>query len=594
MSEVLRNKQQEKYLWDLSVLYPDNASWEKDFSEIEPRLPSIEAHEGKLASSANALLSCIRNYLEVTRALEKLYTYAHLVSDQDTSNSEQLGMLQRISSLYANFSARSSYITPELMAIEDSVFEELLGKEVLSPYRRMLKDLTRGKPHVLSKAEENLLALGSEVFSGYSKTYSQLNNADLKFEDIEVDGEKVPLTHGNFSVYLKHKNRDVRKQAYTSHYKSYREHKNSISSLYASSIKKNVFLAKARKHKSARHMSLFPDAVPVEVYDKLVTTVSNNLPSLHKYYQIRKEKLALDKMYIYDTYLALVPEIDSSISYEEACEHVVASMAPLGENYCSILKEGLSSRRWVDVYENKGKRSGAYSSGCYDSYPYILMNYQEKDINDLFTLAHEAGHSMHSYLSKENQAYWDSDYTIFVAEVASTFNEHFLLEHLKKHFSADEKMLLFLLNHQLDHIKSTLYRQTMFAEFEKLSHQMAEENKPLTVESFCGAYKELLTKYFGDAVELDEDIPLECLRIPHFYSAFYVYKYATGLSAATALAEGVLKNEPEAKERYLDFLSSGGSKLPLELLNDAGVDLRTPKPVEKTLSLFSRILRQFE
>lgn len=583
-----------KYCWDLDCIYQSSEAWEIEFSKLEKKVGTIANFRGKLSDSAKSVLSAFNCYYETSREIEKLYTYAHLRSDEDTSNTENLGRQDKIINLYTRFSAESSFLTPELLEIEKETLDLFLTEPELVNYKRTIKDIVRYRPHTLGKKEEEILALGSEVFSSFQKIFSQLSNADLDFGEIEADGKKEILSHGSYSLFLKNTNRSVRKKAFTQYYAVFDQHKNMLAANYSSSVKKNCYLAKVKNYKSAREKSLFSDNVSANVYDNLITTVSNNLSSLHKYYELRKKALKLDKAEIFDTYVPLTNSVKIKHSYENAVDIIIKSLKPLGDDYCSILASGLTTERWVDVLENKGKRSGAYSSGCYDSYPYILMNYKEEDLNSVYTLTHEAGHSMHSYYSRKHQNYQDHNYTIFVAEVASTFNEQLLSKYLNELYADDQKTRFYLINHQIDDIKATLFRQCMFAEFEMIVHQRSEKNQNTTLDDYRSIYKDLLCKYFGPAVEIGELDSLECFRIPHFYSAFYVYKYATGLSAAIALSENVLEGNDRELDQYLNFLKSGGSKYPLELLKDAGVDMSSPEPIEKAVEVFQGLVDELE
>ncbi|MFN8392092.1 MAG: oligoendopeptidase F [Bdellovibrionota bacterium] len=576
--------------WNLDPMYTDLTAWRSDYAAVEAGTEKVGAFAGTLGQSASRLREALDVYLNMSRTLEKVYVFAHLRSDEDTSSGENLGRLEQATNLYARVSELWSFLTPELLALPEKQIAEYLAHEELAPYRRMLREIVRYKPHTLSKEEERLLAAATEVFGTSEKVFSQLNNADLQFGTILVDGEEKTLSHGTYTLFLKHPDRDVRRRAFEQYYQVFDGHKNTIAATLGSSIKRDIFLAKAKNFPSARERSLFSDNVPTAVYDNLVDTVAAHLEPLHRYYELRRQLLKLDKLRIYDTYVPLVANVKTTHSYEEAAELVVSSLPPLGEEYVNILKRGLGEERWVDRYENKGKRSGAYSSGCYDSSPYILMNYKADSLNDVFTLAHEAGHSMHTYFSNRNQSYQDHGYTIFVAEVASTFNEQLLALELKKRYANDKAMLAYLINQQIDDIKSTLYRQTMFAEFERTTHALAEDNEPLTIDVLRKVYRELLVKYFGAAVEVSELDELECLRIPHFYSAFYVYKYATGLSAAIALSERVLNGGATERDEYLRFLKSGGSKYPLELLKDAGVDMTRSDPVVAAMKRFGALV----
>jgi oligoendopeptidase F len=594
MATPRREEVKEENTWNLSSLYTDESDWSADYSALEESLDNFETFQGTLAESAESIKAAFDFYLQSLRSLERLYVFAHLRSDADTGNSTALGDLQKVQNLYARLSSAASFLTPELLEIEEEKLTGYLEAPVLAEYKRMLKSFTRYKAHTLSQAEELLLAQGSEVFGTSQRIFSQLNNADLRFDDVKIGKESKPLTHSTYITFLKDENRAVREQAYSNYYRTFEAHKNCIAATYASALKKNVYLASVRKFPSAIESSLFADDVPLEVYTNLIDTVEKRASSLHRYYDLRKKQLGLSPLKMYDTYVPLVENIELKHTYEEAVDIISESLAPLGTEYVDTLNKGLTENRWVDKYENVGKRSGAYSSGCYDSAPYILMNYKEDSLNDVFTLTHEAGHSMHSYFSNRAQSYQDHGYTIFVAEVASTFNELLLSAHLRKKHQDDPKVLAFLINQQIDDIKATFFRQTMFAEFEYRTHQMAEANQPLTVDSFTELYQGLLAKFFGSSVEIESKDALECFRIPHFYSAFYVYKYATGLAAAIALSERVLSGDKESVKRYLHFLQSGCSSYPLELLEDAGVDLRTADPLEATCSLFENLVGQLD
>ncbi len=592
MGLLKREEVLEENTWNLTPFYSNLSQWEADFSKLEQRFESIIEFEGKLGESAKQFEAALRLYLELSQAIDKVYTYTHLLSDTDTANTTNLATLDRALNLYTRISGAISFITPEILAIPPEKLQDFLAEPSLQDLKRIVLEIVRYRPHTLTKAEENLLALGSEVFSVSSKTFSQLNNADLKFGTILVDGEEKELTHGTFSLLLKNPSREVRKKTFEQYYKVFEEHKNTIAATLTGSIKGDVYLSQVKKYSSARERALFADNVELSVYDNLIETVSKNLSGLHKYYELRKKVLRLDEQRIYDTYVPLIPNVQKSHPYALACQYVLDSLKPLGSEYVDILRRGLTSERWVDVYENQGKRSGAYSSGCYDSSPYILMNYKEDSLNDIFTLTHEAGHSMHSYFSCKHQPYQDHGYTIFVAEVASTFNEQLLVKHLRELYQGDKAMVAFLINQQIDDIKSTLYRQTMFAEFEKIVHEIAESNQALNIDVYKEVYGKLLRKYFGPAVTIEDIDQLECLRIPHFYSAFYVYKYATGISAAISLSEQVLQGTDADRLRYLKFLQSGGSKYPLELLRDAGVDMNSPQVVATALKKFDALVSE--
>jgi len=451
----------------------------------------------------------------------------------------------------------------------------------------------RYKPYTLSQNEEKLLAMQSEMASAVDKAFRQLTNSDMKFGFVENEkGEKVELSNATFSQFLISPKRSVRKQAFHQFYEQFAGHENSIAAMLAGSIHKDVYYARARGYKSAREASLFADDVPPRVYDNLIKSVHKHLPTLYEYYDLRRRKMKLKQIHHYDTYVPIITELETKRTWKQAVKLVIDSLQPLGEEYTRVLEEGLTGR-WCDRYPNAGKQSGAFSAGSYDGNPYILMNYQPTVLNDVFTLTHEAGHSMHSYYSSKHQPYQDYDYTIFVAEVASTFNEELLAHHMLEN-AADDKERAYLLNREIDDIRSTIIRQTMFAEFEKITHDMAEAGEALTVESFKSVYRELLEKYFGPDFTLDDELSLECLRIPHFYRAFYVYKYATGMSAAIALSQRVLRGGKAELDDYLSFLKGGCSKFPLDLLRNAGVDMEKPKPVDTALKYFGRLVQQLD
>lgn len=580
--------------WDLAPIFATAADWTAEFERVQAGIGAAAQFQGRLGESPQSLEQAVSVFLASQRELERLYVYAHLESDTDLGDSLNLGRLDQIRNLYTRFSALWSFFEPELLALDQARIEALIADEKLAPYRRMLKEIVRYKPHTLSAEGEELLALGGEVFGGPGHIFSQLNNVDLRFNPITIDGQEVSLSHGTYSVLLRKPERPAREAAFNSYYREYDEHKHTIAASLGASIKRDLFLAKAKRHPSALERSLFSDNVPVSVYTNLIETVSKNLEPLHRYYKLRSKVLKLDQAKTFDTYVPLVSSVTVKHSYEQASRLVLDSLSPLGEDYVSVLTKGLLSDRWTDRYENKGKRSGAYSSGCYDSFPYILLNYKEDELSHVFTLAHEAGHSMHSYFSNRSQTYQDHGYTIFVAEVASTFNEQLLNRYLKQQHAGNREMLAYLVNYEIDEIKGTLYRQTMFAEFEKLTHERGEAHQPITLDYFREIYRGLLAKYFGPAVELSAYDELEFLRIPHFYSAFYVYKYATGISAAVALSQMVLNGGAAERERYLGFLKAGGSDYPLEILRRAGVDMASPQPIETTLARFSTLVDELE
>jgi oligoendopeptidase F len=503
-----------------------------------------------------------------------------------------MGLHQRAVSLNTRASELASFMTPEIQSIPEKTMNTYLKDSSLKEFRFYLEKMLRYKPHTRNEAEEQILAMSREMANAPSQVFGQLDNVDLNFGTIvDESGKEVELSHGNFTTFLINPNRSIREKAFFQYYQAYENHKHTIAATLSNSLKKDLFYSRVRNFKNCRQSALFSDSVPESVYDNLIETVKNNLVPLFKYLAFREKVLGLPDLHFYDSYVPIVSDIEFRMPYDEAVGVCTQALQALGPEYTKILEEGLRGG-WVDRYENRGKRSGAYSAGCYDSSPYILLNYEESNINSLYTLIHEAGHSMHSYYSNKHQPYVDHDYTIFVAEVASTFNEDFLSRYLLNFYKDDAKMRAYILNREIDNLRATLYRQTMFAEFEKITHQIVEANEPLTLEVFTDCYRKLLETYFGDTLVLDPQLCLECLRIPHFYSAFYVYKYATGVSAASALADQVINGGEPAREAYLNFLKLGGSKFPLDELRDAGVDMSSPEPVERALRHFDNIVDQ--
>jgi oligoendopeptidase F len=576
--------------WDLSHLFKSEDDWEDLFQKLEKNIENYKRYKGKLKESIDVFVEAIEFDLQISREIDQLHTFAHLKSDEDKTNQHNLGLYQRSLNLANRASELSSFMTPEIQSIPDEIISTYLQDKKLREYRFYLEKILRFKPHTLNQESEELLAMSGEIAHAPSQFFGQLDNADLKFGTIEDErGDIIELSHGNFITFLMNPNREIRERAFSQYYRAYEEHKHCISTSLTYSTKKDYFYSRVRNFKDCRNAALFPDNVPEKVYENLLETVKNNLVPLFKYFQFRRDVLKLADLHFYDTYVPLISDIKFHMPYREAAEVSVRALKPLGEEYSEILTNGLLGA-WVDRYENRGKRSGAYSSGCYDSPPYILLNYRDDNINSLYTLIHEAGHSMHSYYSNHNQPYVYHDYTIFVAEVASTLNEALLSSYLLDHYSEDKKMQAYILNREIDNIRGTLFRQTMFAEFEKIIHSIIEENKPLTLDTITGIYRELLKTYFGDTMIIDEALTLECLRIPHFYSPFYVYKYSTGISAALALADRVLSDGEAAQRAYLNFLKTGGSKYPLDELREAGVDMEKPEPVENAIGHFEGLV----
>jgi len=578
--------------WDLTVLYPSDADWQADFTEMQSRWPAIAGFKGRVTESAQTLLEVLEFEKALNLKIERLSHYAMLRISEDASSAENLtreGLLQNQLTLIGEAFA---FVLPEIQALDNVTFERYWADPLLAPWQIALRKLRRMKPHTLSGAEERLLALGSAALHGHRDTFEQLTNVDMKFGALRNErGEERELSQSAFSSFLVQRDPAVRKAAFHQFYREFSDHEYTLASTLANSIRADVFSARARNHSSALEAALFRDDVPVSVYDNLIFSVRGHLEPLARYYELRRKVLKLDEIHHYDTYVPMVADIDTHVSYDEAISKVIAALAPLGGEYCSVLEDGLRNRRWSDRYESKGKRSGAFSSSSYGNPPFILMNYKADVFSDVYTLAHEAGHSMHTWYSQKNQAFQDYDYPIFLAEVASTFNEELLTHYLLENTS-DPKMRAYLINRQIDDIRGTVYRQTMFAEFEKRTHAMEEAGEALTLEAFKAVYHELLETYFGPGFALDPQLDIECLRIPHFYSAFYVYKYATGISAAVSLSQQVLTSGNT--ELYLGFLKSGGSRFPLPTLTAAGVDMASPEPIEKTLALFARRVEELE
>ncbi len=578
--------------WDLSSLFANDAQWEKAFGAWEKQIERYAAFRGKLGEVAS-LVACLDFYLDHDRAGERLGTFALLKSAEDTA----LGTYQAMQARYRNVASRAaqaaSYIQPELMAVPERSMQQMLAAEELAPHRLLLDRWLRYKPHTLSDREEKLLAMQHEMSETANQVFRQLHDADMKFGFIKIEGgERIELSHASFSTCLHSPDRRVRKAAFHQYYKQYADHAQTLAATLAGSIQRDLYYAKARNYPSSLEAALFPDQVPRTVYDSLIESVKRHLPALYRYYHVRRRKMKLRRIHHYDTYVPILSRFEVRRTFAQAVDTVVSSLEPLGSQYCGVLKRGLSNG-WCDKYENRGKQSGAFSCGSYDGDPYILMNYQPRVLDHVFTLAHEAGHSMHSYYSARQQPYAYYNYTIFVAEVASTFNEQLLSHHLMTR-ARDKHERAFLVNREIDAIRGTIFRQTMFAEFEKLTHESAERNDPLTLDRLRAIYRQLLEEYFGRDFELDDELSLECLRIPHFYRAFYVYKYATGMSAAIALAERVLQGGRAEREAYLAFLKAGCSRYPLELLRDAGVDMESPEPVEAAMTRFSRLVDELD
>ena len=578
--------------WDLSTLYKSNEEWEKDLSLIPELIKNFTVFKGKLASSPQTFLSALKAYEALYKKLETVYCYASLYHTADESDSTSQDMEGRAMMAYSKAGAESSFFSPELMAIPDEKINSWIELPDFADYRIFVQKELHEKPYVLSEKEERILSLSAEATQTASNTFSLLENVDLDFESVTVDEKEMPLTQSTFSLFIRNPDRAVRKDAYKKFYKSFVKHQNVIASLYAGNVNSDIFYARARGFNSSLEASLYSNKVDPSVYHNLIETVHKNLPALHKYYSLRKKILNLDELRHYDVYVPLVKDVETKTSYEESVEICRNALAPLGKEYTDILCSGLLNG-WVDRYENKGKRSGAFSSGAYTGYPYILLNYKDDAIRDVFTMAHEGGHSMHSYFSKTNNPFMCYDYTIFEAEVASTFNEELVFEYLLKNAKTKE-MKAYLLAMRADDILATLHRQTMFAEFELKAHELVENGTPLNAQNLRQLYRDLLVLYFGQEMVFEEESDMEGLRIPHFYNSFYVYKYSTGISAAIALAKRVTNGGQKEKEDYFKFLKSGGSRYPLESLKIAGVDMSSTKPIQDALDTFAQIVSDLE
>lgn len=579
--------------WRLEDIFATDEEWEKEFNEIKKAIPKIADYRGKLGESAETLFEALQYQDHVMERLGKLYTYAHMRYDQDTTNSFYQGLNDRAQTLYTEASSVSSYIVPEILSIDEEKIQLFLNEnEQLKLYEHALNEINRQRPHVLSSEQEAILAQAAEALASSSSTFGKLNNADLEFPSIQDEnGEEVEVTHGRFISFMESSDRRVRKDAFHAVYSTYEKFKNTFASTLSGAVKKDNFYAKVRNYDTARQAALSSNNIPEAVYDNLVETVNKHLPLLQRYVALRKKVLDVDELHMYDLYTPLVKDVEMKITYEEAKDILIKGLAPLGEDYINIVKEGFENR-WVDVHENKGKRSGAYSSGAYGTNPYILMNWQD-NVNNLFTLAHEFGHSVHSYYTRKHQPYPYGNYSIFVAEVASTCNENLLNDYLLKTVE-DEKKRLYLLNHYLEGFRGTVFRQTMFAEFEHDIHLRAQNGEPLTPELLTNLYYELNKKYFGNEIVVDKEIGLEWERIPHFYYNYYVYQYATGFSAATALSKQILEDGDPAVTRYIEFLKAGSSDYPIEVLKKAGVDMTSTEPIEQACKVFEEKLNEME
>ena len=577
--------------WDLTHLFPTEEDYRSAFERYKAAFPKLGEYKGRLNRSAKDLSECLECEKSLDLVAERLGHYASLKNAEDSSSHENLARRAELTNLLTRAHETAAFLTPEIQRIPDDLFDQLLNDAVLADWRIWLAKIRRFRPHTLSEAEERLLAAGASAVRGHGETFSQLTNVDMKFGAVtDKEGVALALSQSTYLSLLHRPDRELRRQAFHQFYQEFEDHRYTLASALAASTRADVFYARVRNYPSSRESSLFSDNVPVEVYDNLISTVRAHLPALHDYYDLRKEVLSLDEIHQYDTFVPLVPALKSDTPFDRAIDLVASALQPLGNSYVEPLRSGLQSR-WVDRYETRGKRSGAFSSSSYGNPPFILMNYKPDVFSDVFTLAHEAGHSMHSWFAQNHQLFQNYDYPIFLAEVASMFNEQ-LLTHYLLEKAEQPAMRAYLIDRQIEDLRSALFRQTMFAEFEKCTHEVEEGGGPLTLETFQRIYRELLEAYFGPRFVIDPQLEVECLRIPHFYSAFYVYKYATGISAAISLARRVLHGGTAEVEAYLGFLKSGGSRFPIETLLNAGVDVRTPEPVERAIELFGERIKE--
>lgn len=589
-----RDQIDSKYKWNIEAMIPDESVISGELETIKKEAEAYgEDFAGRLTESADTLLAAFQKRDDIWRRLEKIYVYARMRRDENNAETKYQAMADQCNSVIAAVSASMAFFTPELLsASEETILAYIDAAPGLEIYRFAICDTMRQKAHILTQAEENILAQMSEITGATNDIFTMLNNADIKFGTIiDEDGDETEVTHGNFIKFMESHDRDVRKNAYNAVYDAYKELINTIASAYNYNTKTDVVSARIRKYESARAAALSGDNIPAEVYDNLVAEVHKNLPAMHRYVELRKKLLGVDKLYMYDMYVPLIKLPETSVSFEEGLDIMRDALQPLGEEYLTKMNKGIEEG-WIDVYENKGKTSGAYSFGCYDSYPYILLNYTDT-LKDVFTIIHEMGHSMHSRYTRDEQPYIYGSHSIFTAEVASTVNESLLMQHLLR--TEDEKeMRKYLLNMHLEEFRTTLFRQTMFAEFEDITHKTIESGETLTAEWMCQQYEDLNAQYYGSAVEKDDVIRYEWARIPHFYNAFYVYKYATGYSAATAISKKILTEGKPAAQDYIRFLKTGESDYPIELLKIAGVDMSSPLPVQQAMATFNQLLDEFE
>lgn len=589
-----RNEISPEYKWAIEDLYANDEEWAKEAEALKQAAASLASYQGTLLSSPTVLLSYLREKDAASKKLERVYVYANQRYHEDTGNAAYQALSNQAAGIQVDFYRHLAFEEPELLNLTEEMLQDFFRQEPeLAVYSIYLKEIIRQKSHIRSQEIEALLADANDMADGPSNIFSMFNNADLKFPSIQGEnGEEIPVTHGRYVTLLENQNQEIRRKAFHSLYSMYEAYQNTLAATYSTNLKKQYFFAKARNYGSSLEMALDGGEIPLSVYHNLIDTVHKKLPLLHRYVRLRKKMLHLPELHMYDLYTPMIPRDEKKIPFEEAKKIVEAGLAPLGEDYLSKLREGFANR-WIDVYENENKRSGAYSWGAYGTHPYVLLNYQD-NLNNVFTLAHEMGHALHSYYSDAAQPYVYAGYRIFVAEVASTCNESLLMDYLLHDKENTKEEQLYLLNYFMEQFRGTLYRQTMFAEFELITHEMVQKNEPLTAQKLNEIYYDLNRTYFGDDIIIDPEISLEWARIPHFYTPFYVYQYATGYSAAIAISQKILKKEPDAVKNYIQFLSSGSSKNCIDLLKICNVDMTDPEPVESALDLFESLLDQFE
>lgn len=587
-----RSTIEEKYKWKIDKMYSSKEEIEKDISKVKNLIQEVKEYKGKLSESKENLYKVLNISENASRIVQNLYVYTHMKQHEDTRINDNQGRATKTEMLSTDLGVATSYIVPEILAIEENKLSEYLKDEKLSFYTKYIKDILRDKPHTLSEREEEILAATSELSTIPENVYDMLAYADMEFPEIEdEERNKVKLSHSNYSLFIKSKNSRVRKDAFEGEFSTYEKYKNTFASTLYGGIKSEIFYAKTRKYNSAIEASLFSDDVSLDVYNNLISAIDKSIPNLNKYVELKKKFLGLNEIHMYDLYVPLTDKFDMDIPYDKAQDIILEALKPLGEEYLKVIKSAFDEG-WIDVYDNEGKKGGAYSWGSYDSHPYILMSYKN-DLNSLFTLIHELGHSVHSHYSRTSQPFLYSDYKIFVAEVASTLNELLLINYLLENSKSKDETI-YLLNYYLEQFRTTVHRQTMFAEFEKIVHQRVESGEPLTADEFTNIYYKLNEKYYGKSAIVDKQIGIEWARIPHFYSNFYVYKYATGFSAASALSQQILSEGSTAVDRYINFLKSGGSEYPLEQLKSAGVDMTKKESIEEALNVFAELVNKLE